>query len=60
MTGVGITYKFTQILDKYYGVNYADDYLDLVSLGMIADKADMTNLQTRYLVLSGIEQIKKL
>lgn len=58
MTGVGITYKFTKLLDKYYKVNYADDYLDLVALGMIADRADMLDLETRYLILKGIEQIK--
>lgn len=58
MTGVGIIYKFTKLLDKYYGVNYADDYLDLVALGMIGDRADVVNLQTRYLILKGIEQIK--
>lgn len=58
MTGVGITYKFTKILDTYYGVNYADDYLDLVALGMIGDRADTINLQTRYLILKGLEQIQ--
>lgn len=58
MTGVGITYKFTKLLDKYYGVNYADDYLDLVALGMIADRADTMNLQTRYLILEGLNQIR--
>nr|DAE28616.1 MAG TPA: single-stranded-DNA-specific exonuclease RecJ [virus sp. ctmTa7] len=58
MTGVGITYKFTKLLDKYYGVNYADDYLDLVALGMIGDRADTFNLQTRYLILKGLEQIQ--
>lgn len=58
MTGVGITYKFTKLLDKYYGVNYADDYLDLVALGMIGDRADTVNLQTRYLILKGLEQIQ--
>lgn len=58
MTGVGITYKFTRLLDKYYGVNYADDYLDLVALGMIGDRADIVNLQTRYLILKGLEQIR--
>ena len=58
MTGVGITYKFTRLLDKYYGVNYADDYLDLVALGMIGDRADTVNLQTRYLILKGLEQIR--
>ena len=55
MTGVGITYKFTKLLDKYYGVNYADDYLDLVALGMIGDGADTVNLQTRYLILIGTD-----
>lgn len=58
MTGVGITYKFTKLLDEYYGVNYADDYLDLVALGMIGDRADAVNLQTRYLILKGLEQIR--
>lgn len=58
MTGVGITYKFTKLLDAYYGVNYADDYLDLVALGMIGDRADTINLQTRYLILKGLEQIQ--
>ena len=58
MTGVGITYKFTKLLDKYYKVNYADDYLDLVALGMIGDRADVLNLQTRYLILKGLEDIK--
>ena len=58
MTGVGITYKFTQMLDKYYHVKYADDYLDIVALGMIGDHADITNLQTRYYILKGLEQIR--
>lgn len=57
MTGVGITYKFTKVLDRYYGVNYADDYLDLVALGMIGDRADTMNLETRYLILEGLKQI---
>ena len=59
MTGVGITYKFTKLLDRYYGVNYADDYLDLVALGMIGDRADTMNLQTRYLILDGLKQIRE-
>ena len=58
MTGVGIVYKFCKVLDKYYNVNYADNYLDLITLGMIADSADLRNLQSRYLVNKGIESIK--
>ena len=59
MTGVGITYKFTKLLDRYYGVNYADEYLDLVALGTIGDRADTMNLQTRYLILNGLKQIRE-
>lgn len=58
MTGVGIVYKFVTLLDKHYNVNYANNYLDLVTFGMIGDRADMTNLQTRYLVLEGLKQIR--
>ncbi len=57
MTGVGIVYKFAKLLDQYYHVSYANDYLDLVTIGMIGDRADLLNLQTRYLVLEGIKQI---
>lgn len=59
MTGVGITYKFAQILDNYFHVNYADEYLDLVCIGMIADRADLTNLQSRYYVLKGLNLLKE-
>lgn len=58
MTGVGIVYKFAQVLDDYFNVKYADDYLDLVCVGMIADRADLSNLQSRYYVLKGLEQLK--
>lgn len=57
MTGVGIVYKFCKLLDAYYNVNYADDYLDLVTLGMIGDRCNMFNLQSRYLIFEGLKQI---
>ena len=59
MTGVGICYKFATVLDDYYHTKYADDYLDLVAFGMIGDRVDLHNLQCRYLVMKGIEQIKQ-
>lgn len=58
MTGVGVTYKFAKLLDKYYGVDYSDDYLDLVALGMIGDRADTMDLETRFLILEGLKQIR--
>ncbi len=58
MTGVGIVYKFCSVVDERFNRNAIDKYLDLVALGMIADSCDLTQLQTRYLVLEGIKQIQ--
>lgn len=58
MTGVGITYKFCKLLDRYYNVSYADDFLDLVAVGMIGDRCNLFSLQSRYYVLEGIKQIQ--
>lgn len=57
MTGVGVVYKFICVLDSYYKTKHANSYLDLVAVGMIADRADMTNLQSRYYILEGLKQI---
>ena len=59
MTGVGIVYKFCSVIDERLGTNTVNKYLDLVALGMIADICDLTQLQTRYLVLEGIKQIQE-
>lgn len=58
LSGVGIVYKFCKALDELLGVNFADDYLDLVACGNIADSMDMRELETRYYVLKGLKQIK--
>lgn len=57
MTGVGIVYKFAQYLElSNYNIR-ANDYLDLVAFGMIGDRFDATQLQSRFLVLQGINKI---
>ncbi len=57
-SGVGIVYKFCQALDHYLNVNYADEFLDLVAVGNIADNMDMRELETRHYVINGLKQIK--
>lgn len=59
MTGVGVTYKFCKYVDKKLGLNIADNYLDLVAIGMIGDSCDLRDLESRYLVLKGIDLINK-
>ena len=55
LTGVGMTYKFIQQLDK----KKAKKYLDIVAIGQIADVSDCKNLETRYLVNEGIKLMNK-
>ncbi len=37
LCGAGVAYKFCKVLDDKLGLNLADNYLDLVALGEIAD-----------------------
>lgn len=60
LSGVGIVYKFCKVLDKIFHVDYADDYLDLVSLGGCADMMDLREPETHYYVLKGAENIKNI
>ncbi|MGG3890231.1 DHH family phosphoesterase [Metabacillus fastidiosus] len=58
LSGVGIVYKFLQALDDKLNLSHADDYLDLVAIGNIADSQDMRSLETRYYVNKGLSNIK--
>ena len=59
LTGAGIVYQFCRYLDSLYGVNYADDYIDLVALGLISDMAQMIEPEIAYLVKQGLEKPTK-
>lgn len=58
LSGVGMVYKFCQLIDKLLGKNIIDNYLDLVSLGMIADMMDLRDFETKYLINCGISNIR--
>lgn len=57
LCGAGIAYKFCQALDDITWNNYADDYLDLVAVGNIADSMDLRELETRYYVNEGLKRV---
>ncbi|MGI6168444.1 MAG: DHH family phosphoesterase [Christensenellales bacterium] len=57
LSGVGVVYKLCQALDDRLNVKYADQFLDLVALGSIADVMDLRSLETRYYVLEGLKKI---
>ena len=58
LSGVGMVYKFCSFIDELLGVNYANQFLDLVALGMIADMMDLRDYETKHLITLGLENIR--
>ena len=58
LSGVGVVYKFLQYCDKNFGVSYADDYIDLVSVGETGDMMDLNTLENRFIIDYGLNNIK--
>ena len=55
MSGVGVVWQFCRYLDKEWGYEFADNYLDLVALGMDADMMSLTSLETKHLINKGFK-----
>lgn len=58
LSGVGMAYKFCCYIDELLGINEADKFLDLVSLGMIADMMDSRDFETQALIQKGLLNIR--
>lgn len=58
MCGVGIAYKVCQEIDSILGTIIADELLDLVAVGTVADLMDMRELETHYLTTLGLSNIQ--
>lgn len=57
LSGVGIVYKFCQALDKLIKQSKADDFLDLVALGLLGDMMDIREPETRKLITLGLSNV---
>lgn len=55
LSGAGIVYKFCSYLDKLLNANYAEDFLDLATVGIIADVMPLKDFETRHLILKGMQ-----
>lgn len=55
-SGVGVVYRFLQALDERLMLNSADEYLDLVAIGLIADVMDTNSFETRYFIQQGLKK----
>ena len=57
LSGVGVVYKFCSYLDQLMNTDYANHYLDLVALGMVADMMDLREFETKHLINVGLKNI---
>ena len=53
-----MVYKFCQFIDDIMDVDYANELLDLVALGMIADMMDLRDFETKQLITMGLKDIR--
>lgn len=57
LSGAGVVLKFCQGIDEVLGVNNADSFYDLAALGIISDVMLTTDLETRYIIKRGMDNI---
>ena len=58
LSGVGVVWQFCKYIDQKMDCNHADDFLDLVAVGLVGDMMDLRQLETRALVSAGLKKLK--
>lgn len=59
LTGAGVVFQFLTAFDKEFNYSYAEELIDLAAIGLVGDMADIRDFETRYLVKTGLLQIKQ-
>lgn len=57
-SGAGVVWQFCRYLDKLLKTSNADNYLDLVALGLCADMMSMTSIETKHIINKGFQNLK--
>ena len=55
LSGVGIVWQLCRVFDDKLEYVCADQFLDLVAVGLVSDVMDLRSPETRYLVMRGIQ-----
>ena len=58
LTGAGVTWQFCRYYDNLYGYNYSDNLIDLAAWGIIVDMGSLLDLENRYIIKNGLENIQ--
>lgn len=54
LSGVGVVWQFCRFFDSVMSTQYADQYLDLVAIGLVADMMDIRSVETKALIQAGL------
>lgn len=57
LSGAGVVYQTCKAIDEIQNTFYADNYIDICSVGLIGDMMDVVNPETRYLIYKGLMKI---
>lgn len=57
LSGAGVVYKFCCYLDSLLDIDYANNFIDLAAVGMIADIMDLSSYEVRYIVEQGLQNV---
>jgi single-stranded-DNA-specific exonuclease len=55
LSGAGVVYKFCSYIDELLDMDYADDYVDLATVGIIADVMPLKDFEIRHIILKGMQ-----
>ena len=58
ISGCAVVFKFLQAFDEETWNDYADNFIDLVALGLIGDSMDIKEPETKRLIDKGLSKIK--
>ena len=58
LSGVGMVYKFCCYIDSLLQKDVANDFIDLVAVGLTGDMMDVRTFETRELIRRGFEKIR--
>lgn len=60
LCGAGVTWQFTRALDSYFQTGYSQYMIDRVAVATVSDVMDVTNLENRYIIKQGLNNITNI
>lgn len=58
LSGAGVAWQFCRFIDRINGTPYAFDFIDLAALGIVSDMMSVLELENRYIITTGFNNIK--